>query len=260
MEQSLKDRVASQERLKERQSAPRNRLRELRAIFERDGAFQSQLLQELRQLSSMRPWSAWQTRAPRSCSRSFSRKLRIRRKYVLASKSCAKFLRNGHGKASGVVCPPARASGRAGGPVSRKSVRAVRMGSIGRRGNPYLTLFSRAGTSREGADRAADQLLISELPSARSCTYVLPRSEFALALTVARALQNATEWTTARKLGVTEDEINLLEAKVLEALEGGAKDPAAIKKEVGDASRNLGEEGKKKGLRRRFLLRWPSCR
>ncbi|HWD41049.1 MAG TPA: crosslink repair DNA glycosylase YcaQ family protein [Fimbriimonas sp.] len=114
--------------------------------------------------------------------------------------------------------------------------------------NPYLTLFSRAGASREDADRAAEELSLSELPSARSCTYVVARSDFELALVVARRLQNSTEWTTAKKLGVTAEEIEHLEKRIVEALESGADDPAGIKKKVGDASRSLGDEGKKKGL------------
>ena len=41
---------------------------------------------------------------------------------------------------------------------------------------PYLTLFARAGTSREEADRAVKDLQIHELPSARGCTYVVRRA------------------------------------------------------------------------------------
>src|SRR5262245_22907615 len=47
---------------------------------------------------------------------------------------------------------------------------------------PYLTLFARARTSRAAADAAAGQLEIHELPAARGCTYVVPASDFALAL------------------------------------------------------------------------------
>jgi hypothetical protein len=50
--------------------------------------------------------------------------------------------------------------------------------------NPYLTLFSRAGLDRENVDAAVAKLEIHELPSARGCAYVLPASDFALALTV----------------------------------------------------------------------------
>ena len=52
---------------------------------------------------------------------------------------------------------------------------------------PYLTLFSRAGTSRETADAAVAALQIHELPSARGCTYVLPSKDFALGLKVGEA-------------------------------------------------------------------------
>lgn len=36
--------------------------------------------------------------------------------------------------------------------------------------NPYLTLFGRAGISREAADQAVAKLEIHELPAARGCT------------------------------------------------------------------------------------------
>src|SRR5881628_278947 len=47
---------------------------------------------------------------------------------------------------------------------------------------PYLTLFSRARTSREAADAAATNLQIHELPTARGCTYVIPATDFAVGL------------------------------------------------------------------------------
>ncbi len=49
--------------------------------------------------------------------------------------------------------------------------------SVGGAG-PYLTLFARAGTSREAADTAVAALQIHELPAARGCTYVRPRLGF----------------------------------------------------------------------------------
>src|SRR5271168_1265473 len=67
---------------------------------------------------------------------------------------------------------------------------------------PYLTLFARAGTSREAADRAVEKLEIHELPSARRCTYVLPAADFALGLKAGQAF-NAGDMQVARKLGVT---------------------------------------------------------
>lgn len=51
---------------------------------------------------------------------------------------------------------------------------------------PYLMFFSRAGVGRERADKAVAGLEIHELPSARGCTYVVPASDFALALQVGR--------------------------------------------------------------------------
>jgi hypothetical protein len=111
---------------------------------------------------------------------------------------------------------------------------------------PYLTLFSRARTSREAADRAVAKLEIHELPAARGCTYVLPASDFALGLTVGREFSG--DMKTALKLGVTEKEIDKLCDAVVKALEQGALDPDGIRDATGKASRSLGEEGKKKGL------------
>jgi hypothetical protein len=111
---------------------------------------------------------------------------------------------------------------------------------------PYLTLFSRGGTSREVADKAAGQLEIHELPTARGCTYVLPSSDFALGLTVGRNYSG--DMKTALKLGVTEKEVDKLCDAVVNALEQGALDPDSIREATGKASRSLGEEGRKKGL------------
>lgn len=113
---------------------------------------------------------------------------------------------------------------------------------------PYLTLFSRARTSREAADDAAATLQIHELPAARGCTYVLPARDFALGLKVGEDAAVAP-MRVAAKLGVTEKEIVKLEQAVLDALDkGNALDPDAIRDATGKASRNLGEEGKKKGV------------
>jgi hypothetical protein len=54
--------------------------------------------------------------------------------------------------------------------VLERSGWARSVGGVG----PYLTLFARAGTSREAADAAVARLDIHELPAARGCTYVLP--------------------------------------------------------------------------------------
>jgi len=113
---------------------------------------------------------------------------------------------------------------------------------------PYLTLFARARTTREAADKAAAKLEIHELPSARGCTYVLPTRDFAVGLKVGEDAAVAP-MKVAMKLGVTEKEIAKLERAVLDALDGGnAMEPDAIRDATGKASRSLGEEGKKKGV------------
>jgi hypothetical protein len=53
---------------------------------------------------------------------------------------------------------------------------------------------------------------------------------------------------TARKLGVTDAEIEKLCESVLKALKKGPLDPDAIREATGDASRSLGPEGQKKGV------------
>lgn len=111
---------------------------------------------------------------------------------------------------------------------------------------PYLTLFSRGGIGREAADAAAAALEIHELPSARGCTYVLPAADFALGLTLAEGFD--AELKVAARLGVTGEEIDSLCEAVLEALAEGPLDPDGIRQATGNASRSLGEEGKKKGL------------
>jgi Winged helix DNA-binding domain len=112
--------------------------------------------------------------------------------------------------------------------------------------SPYLTLFARAGINREQADAAAAKLQIYELPSARGCTYVLPASDFALGLAAGQGFDS--DMKAAIKLGVTEKEIAKLCDAVVAALEKGPLDPEALREAVGKAARNLGEEGKKKGV------------
>ena len=112
--------------------------------------------------------------------------------------------------------------------------------------SPYLALFARAGITREETDAAAKKLQIYELPSARGCTYVLPASDFALGL--AAGQEFCGEIKVALKLGVTEKEIDKLCDAVLSALEKGPLDPDGLREAAGKAVRNLGPEGKKKGL------------
>src|ERR1700722_1940848 len=112
--------------------------------------------------------------------------------------------------------------------------------------SPYLTLFSRTGITRKQADADSAKLRIYELPSARGCTYVLPSEDFALGLAAGRGFDG--EMKTAAKLGVTEKEIDKLCDVVVAALEKCPLDPDGLREATGKAVRNLGPEGKKKGL------------
>ncbi len=111
---------------------------------------------------------------------------------------------------------------------------------------PYLTLFARGGVRRAGADAAAAKLEICELPSARACTYVIPARDFPLALKAGAGFAN--ECDTARRLGVPGKEIDKLCAGVIDALAKAPLDPDELRQRLGGLVRNLGEEGKKKGL------------
>jgi hypothetical protein len=129
------------------------------------------------------------------------------------------------------------------GDVLRDTGWARSVGGVG----PYLTLFSRAGTSREVADRAVEKLDIHELPAARGCTYVVPSCDFALALKAGEPFAGG-DMKVAAKLGVTEKEVDKLCEAVIGALSKGPLDPEDIREATGKASRSLGEEGKKKGV------------
>ncbi|MHA7223458.1 DNA glycosylase AlkZ-like family protein [Arthrobacter sp. RHLT1-20] len=114
--------------------------------------------------------------------------------------------------------------------------------------NPYLTLFARAGIRREQVDADVLAHRILELPTARGCTYVLGRDDFAWALQLGRDAAEAT-FKVVGRLGVDRGEITLLEEQVLHILADADAplDPRQLKDELGDSVRNLGEEGKKKG-------------
>ncbi|WP_246527484.1 DNA glycosylase AlkZ-like family protein [Pseudarthrobacter albicanus] len=113
--------------------------------------------------------------------------------------------------------------------------------------NPYLTLFARAGIRREQVDADVLSHRILELPTARGCTYVLGRDDFAWALQLGKDAEEA--FRILGRLGVDRSEITLLEEQVLHTLaEASAPlDPKQLKEELGDSVRSLGEEGKKKG-------------
>jgi len=86
--------------------------------------------------------------------------------------------------------------------------------------SPYLAFFARAGTSREVADAAVAAVAIHELPSARSCTYVVPAADYAVALRAGQGRGEVAEIDLARKhCGVTGDEIDGLSAAVVDSPE-----------------------------------------
>ena len=112
---------------------------------------------------------------------------------------------------------------------------------------PYLTLFSRGGTSRAAADGAVAKLEIHELPTARGCTYVVPASDFALGLTVGRQFGGG-DMKQAREAGVTEKEIDKLCDAVVKALEKGPLDPDGIARRPGKHHAVWARRGRRKGL------------
>lgn len=127
--------------------------------------------------------------------------------------------------------------------VLERSGWARSVGGVG----PYLSLFARAGLARATVDRALAEQAIHELPAARGCTYVVPASDFALALSVGRQ-QAEKPIEQAAKLGVTGKEIDVLCTAIVDALAEGPLDPEGIRARVGKAARSLGPEGTKKGL------------
>jgi hypothetical protein len=77
---------------------------------------------------------------------------------------------------------------------------------------------------------------------------VVPAEDYAVALAAGRAFSGATERRTAQKLGVPRSEIERLNEAVLGALKAGPLDPRALHQATDGAARNLGAEGKKRGL------------
>jgi hypothetical protein len=126
--------------------------------------------------------------------------------------------------------------------------RAGWMRSVGGAG-PYLGLFARGRLSRAEVDAQLAKLEIHELPSARGCTYVVPKSEFALALRTGQGHGDAAELATAKKyLGVTDAEVEKLCARILDLLDAGPADPAELKDKLGAVVRHRGDAGKKRGM------------
>ena len=114
--------------------------------------------------------------------------------------------------------------------------------------NPYLALRDRAALSRASVDEAVAKLQIHELPSARGCTYVVPKDDYAIALRASQGHGDDASMAMATKfLGVTVKEIDRLCDRVLQLVAKTPLDPAGIKEAAGDAVRSLGPEGKKRG-------------
>jgi hypothetical protein len=113
---------------------------------------------------------------------------------------------------------------------------------------PYLTIFARAGVGRARVDADMTALRLHELPSARGCTYVVPASDFGLALRAGLGHGDAATMATARKyLGVTDREIDKLCQATADVLSKEPLDPRQLKEALGERVRNLGAEGKKRG-------------
>lgn len=113
---------------------------------------------------------------------------------------------------------------------------------------PYVSLFARSGCPREETETGHASQEIHVLPSARGCTYLLPREHFAWGLAMgAGTSEEAAQNTAFRFLGYTPDELARQSEGVLQALADGPLDPAALKKKMGDLVRSFGDEGKKRG-------------
>jgi len=133
-------------------------------------------------------------------------------------------------------------AGRPAGEILERAGWARSVGGVG----PYLTLFSRGGIGRGAVDAAVAALEIHELPAARGCTYVIPAADFALALKVGQGFNG--DMATARRIGVTDKEVDRLCGKLVDVLAKGPLDPEELREAAGGAVRSLGEEGRKKGL------------
>lgn len=87
------------------------------------------------------------------------------------------------------------------------------------------------------------------MPSARGCTYLLPRSHYAVGLLAGQGFSDEATMATARKfLGVTYAEIDALGDAICKALVDGPLDPKEMRPRLGDTVRTFGDEGKKRGI------------
>lgn len=113
---------------------------------------------------------------------------------------------------------------------------------------PYQHFATRANFSREQIDKAVANLEIHELPAVRGCTYVVPASDFALALRFSQSKDVFAPDSPERALGITRQELESLAESTLKCLINGPLQVTDIKKELGDKVRSFGEEGKKRGM------------
>ncbi|MBS1708340.1 MAG: winged helix DNA-binding domain-containing protein [Armatimonadetes bacterium] len=113
--------------------------------------------------------------------------------------------------------------------------------------NPYLAVFARSGGDVASLHAEVEKVDVLEVPSARGCTYVLPRDDFPVGLVLAQASAEVPINTAKKHLGVTEEEVSKLCDGILAALTDGPLDPAGMKPALGDLVRHLGDEGKRRG-------------
>jgi hypothetical protein len=114
-------------------------------------------------------------------------------------------------------------------------------------GQTAAEVLARTGLRRSEIDAALANLEIHELPAVRGCTYVVPAFDYSRALAAGVPFAD-DELKVARRLGVTDREIAKLRTAVVKGLADGPLDPDKLRAKVGNAARNLGPEGAKKGL------------
>lgn len=112
---------------------------------------------------------------------------------------------------------------------------------------PYLSLWARTGATREVAETAAASVAIQELPSARGCTYFVAEGDYPIALRLSQGVKTA-DTSAAERLGVPPDEIERLCEAVYGCLQGRALEPREIRSELGGRVRDLGAEGRRRGV------------
>ncbi|MFM9872575.1 MAG: DNA glycosylase AlkZ-like family protein [Fimbriimonadaceae bacterium] len=133
----------------------------------------------------------------------------------------------------------------------------LRCGEISRGGwirgvgscTPYFHARSRVGMGSQELDQAVAEQKFQELPAARGCTYIVGWKHFDIALAFAHFPGDELKLEAAeRRLGVTQEQLKILESNVQSCLKTGSADPRQIREELGDKVTSYGDEGKKFGL------------